>query len=209
MNLLAQLAIKHGTDKWGHHYYCNIYQSYFDRLRTEPITLLEMGFGGYEFPDRGGGGIKMWAEYFCHSQSRFWVTDIHDKNLKGFDSRIKFMKASGEELSALSFFKFNIIIDDASHHNKEVIRDFETMFPCLKQGGIYVVEDAHASYWPVPAHEGTTDLQGAPESSSMNYFKFLADGLNREYIPSQKFPDLVQDIFSIHFYEKLIFILKK
>lgn len=212
MNLLAQLAIKHGTDKWGHHFYCDIYQQYFDKLKDQPITLLEMGFGGYEFPDRGGGSMKMWAEYFTNPAAKLFVSDIYDKNLDGFDSRIKFVKDNAESPFLIFLAKkllFDIIIDDASHHNKLVINGFKELFPSLKSGGIYVVEDAHASYWDVPAHEGTLNLQGQPTTSSMNYFKYLADGLNREHIPTEKFPDFIQDIYSIHFYEKMIFILKK
>lgn len=212
MNQLAALAIKHGTDKWGSHYYCDIYQSYFDKLKDKHLTFLEMGFGGYEYPDRGGGSMKMWAEYFTNPGTNLYVSDIYDKNMEGFDERISFVKVDPRAFTfdTLRLFTYDIIIDDASHHNQEIINAFNVLFPVMRTKGIYVVEDTHASYWEVPAHEGTKDLRGAPESSSMNYFKFLADCLNDEHLPDRSVvPAIAKDILSIHFYEKIIFILKK
>ena len=208
MNKLAELAIKHGTDKWGHHYYCDIYQQYFDRLREQPITLLEMGFGGYEFPDKGGGSMKMWAEYFTNPAARLFVSDIYDKNLDGFDKRIKFYKIYTAHQMMIAYY--DIIIDDASHNSKEIIKYFKALFSNLKSGGIYVVEDTQTSYWEVEQYSGCADLRGGPESSTMNYFKYLVDCVNLEYLPDRsQVPEFAKDILSIHFYEKMIFILKK
>ena len=64
MNYLSQLAIKHGTDKWGHHFYTDKYEDILKHLKEAEIKLLEIGVGGYEFPDRGGGSLRMWKEYF-------------------------------------------------------------------------------------------------------------------------------------------------
>lgn len=207
---LSELAIKNGTDKWGQHYYCDIYQSYFDRLRDQPITLLEMGFGGYEFPDRGGGSMKMWAEYFTNPKAEFFVSDIYPKNLSGFDHRICFKLINNNDIEILKKNKYNIIVDDASHNSKDIINAFNALFPVMRSKGYYVVEDTHASYWEVEQYSGCADLRGVPESSTMNYFKFLADCLNDEHLPDRSVvPEISKDILSIHFYEKMIFILKK
>ena len=42
--------------------------------------------------------------------------------------------------------ELDIIIDDGSHINEHVIRTFQYLFPKLKPGGIYVVEDTQTSY---------------------------------------------------------------
>lgn len=207
---LSELAIKHGTDKWGHHYYCDIYQQYFDRLRDKPIVLLEMGFGGYEFPDKGGGSMKMWAEYFTNPKSELFVTDIYDKNVSGFDNRIDFFKISKENYEFLQSVKYDIIIDDASHNSNDIITAFKDLFRTVKPGGIYVIEDTQTSYWEVEQYSGCADLRGEPNSSTMNYFKSLVDCVNLEYLPDKSLvPEFAKDILSIHFYEKMIFILKK
>src|SRR4029079_10969603 len=47
------------------------------------------------------------------------------------------------------FGPFDLIIDDGSHVSSHMIASFNFLFdPGLKEGGIYLVEDTHASYWP-------------------------------------------------------------
>src|SRR5690606_41306911 len=41
----------------------------------------------------------------------------------------------------------DLIIDDGSHINEHVIESFNFLFPRLKSGGIYVIEDVQTSYW--------------------------------------------------------------
>ena len=45
---------------------------------------------------------------------------------------------------------FDIILDDGSHVNRDVILSFELLFPLLNDNGLYIVEDTicykHASY---------------------------------------------------------------
>lgn len=36
---------------------------------------------------------------------------------------------------------FDIILDDGSHTNKDVIKSFELLFPLLNDNGLYIVED--------------------------------------------------------------------
>ena len=47
----------------------------------------------------------------------------------------------------LKYGPFDIIIDDGSHRNDDMVISFETLFPVLKCGGMYVVEDLHCCYW--------------------------------------------------------------
>jgi demethylmacrocin O-methyltransferase len=41
-----------------------------------------------------------------------------------------------------------LIIDDGSHINEHIITTFKHLFPRLKEGGYYVIEDTQTSYWP-------------------------------------------------------------
>ncbi len=147
MNKLSDYATKHGTDKWGHHFYCDIYESYFAKWRHEQISILELGFGGYEFVDRGGGSAKMWADYFTHQFTQIVIADIYEKSLQGFDSRIKFLQLPNHQDQLKGLAPYHIIVDDASHNSQEIIKDFNQYFALLKSGGIYVVEDCQTSYW--------------------------------------------------------------
>jgi hypothetical protein len=66
---LTLLAIRHGTDKWGPHFYTPIYHAVFAHLRDRPVRLLEIGVGGYKLRDVGGASLAMWADYFPHGRS--------------------------------------------------------------------------------------------------------------------------------------------
>src|SRR5882762_3410482 len=79
VDALTRLAIKHGTDKWGQHFYTPVYHSLFAHLRDKPIRLLEIGVGGYNFPKVGGASLSMWADYF--PQGHILGIDIVEKKL--------------------------------------------------------------------------------------------------------------------------------
>ena len=75
---LVALAVKHGTDKWGRHWYARHYQTHFAPRRAEPLTVLEIGVGGYEDPAKGGASLRMWKAYF--PQARIFGIDVYDKS---------------------------------------------------------------------------------------------------------------------------------
>jgi len=68
---------------------------------------------------------------------------------------------------------FDIIIDDGSHVNEHQILTFEYLFPKLKPGGVYIMEDIHTSYWE--SHGG-----GYGTDSFVEYSKKLSDMINYE-----------------------------
>lgn len=197
---LDAIMLKYPTDKSSaHHNYCHIYESYFAPLKNQPITLLELGVGGYHFEDRGGGDLQGFAEYF--PKAFIHAVDIHPKKIKGrFITHVGsqadegFLNGLIDQIGAP-----DIIIDDASHINPLTIRSFEILFPKLKRGGIYIIEDCHTSYWKDIATDGTDFKGGDHPGTVMNHFKAMADRVNLEEI----------DVKGIHFYKQLIVILKK
>jgi hypothetical protein len=199
---LDRIGLKHGTDKASnHHNYMPVYERYFEHLRHEPIVLLELGFGGYQYPDRGGAGAKTWAEYFWNGT--IITTDIHKKIIPSVHN-IHFYQVGQNDEACLKEFLSGfepptIIIDDASHQCDMTVLSFEILFPVLKPGGIYVIEDCHTSYWPDHGYGG-----GWHENTTMNHFKRLADHLNAEHNGLEPRPD----IEAIHFWKQQIFILK-
>ena len=212
MDYLSQLADKYKTDKglW-HHSYTPIYNDYFKPLMLERLNIMELGIGGYEFPDRGGESLKMWQEYFCNSVIH--GVDIHDKSLFD-DKRIKTYIGSQDNGTFLNGLveqigQLDIIIDDASHINALTIATFEIMWKHLKSGGIYVVEDIHTSYWKDWGYGGSSELDNYNAPTVMNYFKRLLDSINSEFVQNYdgeiKFKEQIK---SIHFYKSLIFIFK-
>jgi tetratricopeptide (TPR) repeat protein len=147
---LTRLAIKHGTDKWGPHFYTPVYHRLFAALRDRPIRLLEIGVGGFELMTAGGASLAMWADYF--SSGQITGIDIAEKRLAPHP-RIKLFRGSQDDAGFLKTVSdargpFDIIIDDGSHIPKQVVASFHALLPALADGGIYVIEDVQTTFWP-------------------------------------------------------------
>jgi hypothetical protein len=173
---LRELAVRHGTDKEGAHFYARWYERFLAHLRDRPITLLEIGVGGYEDPTVGGESLRMWKEYF--PSGRIVAIDVYDKQAL-VEDRIDIVQGSQDDPVVLErlgneYGPFDVIVDDGSHHSPHVIASFTHLFPHLTPDGIYVIEDLQTSYWP--EFQGSHDL-GDP-ATSMNFLKRLVDGLN-------------------------------
>jgi demethylmacrocin O-methyltransferase len=206
---LTSIAIKQGTDKVNGHFYTYHYETHFSKFRNEKINLLEIGVGGYDKPDKGGESLRMWKEFF--KKGNIFGIDIYDKHLleeerikifKGSQTDKVFLKSVARQIGPL-----DIVIDDGSHINSHVITSFNILFPFLKIGGIYAIEDVQTSYW---TDHGGDSFNLKKNNTTMNFFKNLTDGLNYEefdnpyYLPT----DFDKHIVSIHFYHNLIFIYK-
>src|SRR5688572_24637704 len=80
MNPLSKLFDKYGSDKGpNHHNYSE--ETYYEELKglqNSPLVFLEIGIGGYEYSDRGGGSLKAWEEFF--PKAHIHGIDIYDKS---------------------------------------------------------------------------------------------------------------------------------
>ena len=206
---LNKLARIYNTDKWGTHSYTPIYQKHFKNHKFKRVNLLEIGVGGYNNPKRGGNSLRMWKAYFPFA--RIFSIDIYDKSSLQ-ENRIKIFQGDQTDETFLSNVvsetgSIDIIIDDGSHINSHIIKTFNILFPSLKDGGIYAIEDIQTSYWK--EYGGDSDNLENP-NTTMNYFRKLADGLNyKEYIkPGYKETYFDKTITSIHFFHNMILIYK-
>ena len=203
------MAYVYHSDKWGDHWYTQRYETHFARLRRKRLNLLEIGIGGYNDPESGGGSLRMWRTYF--PASRIFGLDIFDKSLHE-ERRIKTFRGSQVDEAFLqevvnSIGHIDIIVDDGSHINEHVIRTFEFLFPRMGENGFYVIEDTQTSYWE--GHGGSSeDLNRA--DTSMGFFKRLVDGLNHQELRNDHYRPTYYDrhIVAIHFYHNIIFIEK-
>jgi len=103
--------------------------------------------------------------------------------------------------------EIDLIIDDGSHLNEHVITTFELLFPKLKNGGIYVIEDTQTSYWESYGGDSTNLNK---EGTIYHFFKNLIDGLNHQELIIKGYKKNYYDshIVSMHFYHNMIFIYK-
>ncbi|KAJ0313749.1 uncharacterized protein N0V96_002189 [Colletotrichum fioriniae] len=222
---LTELAVKHGTDKHregkvsitrqgttmevGGHLYAPHYDFHFGPFRHRGINVLEIGVGGFEDPKAGGESLRMWKEYFPKAQ--IVSLDYYDKTALQED-RIRIYRGSQDDPALLKRMHdecggFDIIVDDGSHRCDHVIASFKILFPLLRSGGIYAVEDLETSYWKVTG--GSSNDMNAT-TSSMGFFKSLLDGLNhKEFeIPGYQPTYFDKHIVSMTFYHNLVIIYK-
>lgn len=207
---LTELVLRFGSDKWGFHHYTGHYDRYFSSVRDLPVTVLELGIGGYGDPASGGGSLRAWKRYF-HRGLVFGV-DIVDKSpldsqrlftRKGDQSDPVFLDALIAETGAP-----DIVIDDGSHQCAHVIASFRHLFPKLAAGGVYVIEDVQTSYWE---HFGGSSSRLTDADTTMGYFKSLVDGVNHsELDPDGTYQPtgFEKQISGVHFFHNLVFVEK-
>ncbi|DAZ90333.1 O-methyltransferase [Mycobacteroides abscessus] len=188
---LDAIAQKHDTDKSSlHHNYTAIYEPLLKPLRNKPITLLGLGWGGHEDPNAGGNSARTRAEYFGHPESQIIVVELEDKNFQpeGDEDRIKLWQGSQDDQEMIDrlaaiYGPFDVIIDDASHLSSKTIRSFELLFRHLKSGGLYFIEDTHASYHEhyygsMEANENPEARRRGGDFTMMQFFQRLTDEVN-------------------------------
>lgn len=160
---LADLAGRHGCDKgltgpsdaWFSNNYVDVYTGYFSSLRYREVRLLEIGIGvvGPNWNARiahganasGGASLRMWSDYFPNG----WITgaDINDASHLDIPRVTTYLldQSSDESLrnmyAALSSVQFDVIIDDGSHRAGDQQKTLRALFPLLRPGGLYFIED--------------------------------------------------------------------
>ncbi len=196
---LPELAAKHRTDKLRHGYIPR-YERHFGPLRALPVRLLEIGVAK-------GRSLFMWRDYFPAAH----ITGLDIVDLTALATpriRIYHGDQSNAELLQRVVAEsggIDIVIDDGGHVNRDVIASFHTLFPLLSQGGLYVIEDIHTSYWSAYGGE-FRDLNTGRTTAS--FVKGLIDGLNCHWIPGRTPTDRDLGIDGVYCYPKLVFISK-
>jgi len=204
---LTKLARLYGTDKAG--VYTQHYMNHLQKFKNKKIKILEIGVGGYNDPKSGGHSLRTWKKYFPFG--KIYGVDIYDKTALQ-ERRIKIYQGSQVDREFLELVTneigpLDIVIDDGSHQSEHIIESFKILFPKLKDGGIYVVEDLGTSYWK--AFGGDSKNLNNPKTA-MNFIKSLTDCLNHQEIADENYIDTYFDnnIVSMHSYRSLVFIYK-
>ena len=148
---LESLGLIYGTDKATHirngRSYCDIYEDYLRARRGRRFTLLELGV-------RHGVSLRMWNAYFRRASVIGLDVDPGAADRApdfqvyvGSQDDADLLRRIADEHPSLE-----IVVDDASHMNPLTFASFETLFPRLPSGGLYIIEDlapgAYGPDWP-------------------------------------------------------------
>lgn len=144
---LCDLATKYKTDKGpvktglSPKSYTKHYSELFNNVKNEPLNLLEIGV-------KAGASLRMWKEYFPNAH--IYGIDIQPKCKQHEEDRITifigdqkdrgFLKEVAQRIGVL-----HIVIDDGIHKSAFHIPSFEALFPHIASGGLYIIEDLHAT----------------------------------------------------------------
>jgi hypothetical protein len=124
----------------------DVYERYLPPLRDQPIRLLELGI-------HKGVSARAFSRYFRRGTIVALDIALPDVDFRPFGNLHAHVcdQRDANSLNALSneFAPdgWDIIIDDAAHVGHWSLLTFEALFPRLKRGGLYFIEDWHTGYW--------------------------------------------------------------
>ncbi|MEV1156044.1 class I SAM-dependent methyltransferase [Micromonospora chokoriensis] len=207
---LGRLSLAYGSDKWASfHWYTAHYEEQFARYRDLPVRVLEIGIGGFD-GELGGGSLQMWKRYF--HRGLIYGLDLFDKSALNRPRLTALIGDQGDAgaLRAIAerYGPFDIVIDDGSHDNAHVRISFETLFPYVRSGGVYVIEDMQTAY--IPRFGGSAGSVAGPDTS-IGLLKGLLDDIHyQEQGPARETrPTLTQEqVVSVRVCRNIAFIEK-
>ena len=155
---LEEISKQYQSDKGSvYHNYLEIYEKYFSKFRNNLENFLEIGLWQ-------GDSIRMWRDYF--TTGNLVGADILDlSHVVLSNTQIHICDQSDRDqlndLVKKTFNEFDIIIDDGGHwqHQQQITLGY--MFPYLKSGGVFVIEDLHTANHPAytrPGDVATLDI---------------------------------------------------
>lgn len=140
MNTLREIYQNYRTpegdgDKGTAHSYLEIYEKIFSS-RRENISLLEIGVSK-------GYSLMLWKVFFINS--KIIGLDINLSSLIFEPNGFEVYETDATDISKLNHIlkdqTFDFIIDDGSHLLQHQVASFDVLFPRLKPGGVYFIED--------------------------------------------------------------------
>lgn len=186
MNTLDELFAQFGSDKStvhpNAHGYAKHYEAAFASIKNEPVRVLEIGVGS-------GASVKAWLDWFPKA-SVFGVDKNYGTNeWDTTDTRVnpRYTFTPGDQ-SSQDFWKlfiiqygsgWDIIVDDGGHYADQVITSFNCLWPHVKSGGFYAIEDLNVAYPDLWEKYGDQFVK-PPWINHMDFVKGKLDVINRK-----------------------------
>ena len=147
---LVEILESYPTDKLNSGF-GEFYEELFKPVRYAAKEICEIGIAF-------GGSLQAWEEYFPQAtifgidNDRSSVDIVQDSLIysrygwgKGARTFVKWLDAGTDELRQAADRYYDIVIDDGSHKGIDIINAFAILWPVVKSGGYYIVEDVASS----------------------------------------------------------------
>jgi hypothetical protein len=184
--------------KWTH--YPDIYERHFSTYRGNSLRMLEIGVFK-------GGSLEVWRNYFGERATIFGIdidpacaeyADPPNQIRIGSQADPAFLNAVVKEMGGI-----DLVLDDGSHVAEHQEISFRALFPLLSDGGLYIIEDMHTSYW-AGGYSGGYRRRG----TAIELVKQIIDDMHGWYHDRE--PLLVDpgEIVGVHVYDSIAVIEK-
>lgn len=204
--MLSQLALRYGTDKFSHDF-CYFYESILQSKRLEIKRILEIGVFF-------GSSINMWRDYFPNAviegmdsfagrqgngttfpnADRYLIEHLVEPKERTRLHRVD--QSNVLELgdwSRTASKDYDMILDDGSHLMRDQQQTLGFLFPHVKSGGVFIVEDLHTS------NDSGYDVRPDGSNSTLMYLVNLANGASprSEYMSSAQNDYILANVSSV------------
>ncbi len=183
-------------DKWPHFF--PIYERFLSRFVGSRVRVLEIGVFR-------GGGIDLLADYLGQD-AHLVGFDIDPTARDLTDPRFPVFigdQANPEDLRRVheEYGPFDVIIDDGGHTVNQQITSAEVLFPLLDDGGVYLIEDVHTSYWD--------DYQDAGQTTLLDWARDRLDDLNAHHFSEEReLSEWQLHLRSVHVHDSVLVLEK-
>ena len=141
------------TDKVTFHTYHDMYGIFLTPLaqRAEPLKLFEIGLG-CNMLYGPGASVELWTALFPRLE--LWAAEYdaacvrrHAKRLAHERPNLHVLMGDQGNASTLEGWvnasggRFDAVIDDGSHRNGDILQSFALLWPHVRNGGFYFLED--------------------------------------------------------------------
>lgn len=211
--MFTELANRFGTDKGtltaAGHGYTLVYDMLFPQMSQSVTALCEVGLsrGGPEVAEGSAErdvadvpSVRMWHEMFPNA--RIVGVDISD--CSGFANEwFSFVQADAGDAEQLARvaelgLSFDIVVDDGSHASFHQQQTFLSLFPLVRPGGFFIIEDLH---WQPATYEGK--LPAVPRTDIL-LEKFIRTGTFGETgaLSSSRWAAMAEQIDTVSLYDE-------
>ncbi len=192
INQYAQ-PFKRKNDKIIAHGYAKIYENLFKPKKSDHLKILEIG---------SFYGNASAALFFYFKKSFIYSADINPDMYKYKGSRLKNFFADTSLRDSINKnileknIEFDIVIEDASHMLKDQIISLFMIFPKIKKGGIFIVEE-------IDFPEKREDMrinQAKPDLKTILKKVLSKEDFKSDYIQDKEKDYFIKNVDSIEFF---------